>query len=437
MKKIISFKRPQNFPAVDLQKLPEKYHWVFADSELLQSIFRGVAIQRGTAGTRLNLLVSFFVKFGLVYLVLFAVGALELVKLLLRQKNKSNLGAATASGELLHKCPDYFFVGFGAGSEESLFAAYCAEMGNCVARIDQTKVESMGQFHQVGLFSAFGSLLHSISMARQAMRSLPIEYEPWKNDFFTFIGMRLGYLSYSYAWFEKLKVGRPEIAEVCFLAADTAAFAAVNAGLPTRYLQHGLIRHSLLLPAFGKINALTHDEVLYFCQRLPEAKINLVRAKVSFITPRKPPCILVASVYGHHEELRRVLPFLEFASQQGVAIHVRPHPREDRSFWKKGNFSFPVLLEEDAESFDSALERLFPLLVVSWFSTALVDTLYRNIIPVSVSVRDDSNINDMVYPLFKHCLHWPTDRDVLQRIVFDDAAYKLMLDKLRSGMGQE
>jgi len=421
-------------PVDHLQQLPTKYHWAVADSALLQSIVRGAPIQRGSVGKRLNALVRFFAKFRLVYLLLFVVGALQLGKLLMRQKRKSSLRCEARLGMPANHYSTCFFVGFGAGPEESLFAAYCAEKGDPVARIDQTKVESMGQWHQVGVLAAFGSLLHSLTLAKQAMSSLPAEYGPWKNDFLTFIGIRIGSFSYACAWFRQLKANAPGVAEVCFLAADTAAFAAINIGLPTRYLQHGLIRHSLVFPAFDRVDALTHDEVRHFRQRLPMMDIHLARSKLTPIAPRKPPCILVASVYGHHEEMRRVLPFLEFAAQRGMAIHVRPHPREDRNFWHTGELPFSVLLEDSDASFDAALERLRPSIVVSWFSTALVDALYRSVIPVSVSTLDDSNIKDMVYPLFRHCLHWPTDQDVLQRIIFDDVAYETALTGIMAGM---
>lgn len=421
-------------PADHLQQELPKYHWAVADSALLQSIAQGAPIQRGSAGKRLNALVKLLIKFRLVYLLLFVVGALELAKLLLRQKRESSLRCEARLGMPANHYPTCFFVGFGAGPEESLFASYCAEKGDPVARIDQTKVESMGQWHRVGVLAAFGSLLHSLTLGKQAMASLPTKYDPWKDDFLTFIGMRLGYFSYTCAWFRQLKANAPDVAEVCFLSADTAAFAAVNTGLPTRYLQHGLIRHSLVLPAFDKVDALTNAEMRHFRQRLPATDIHLARTNMTPIAPRKPACILVASVYGHHEEMRRILSFLEFAAKRGIAIHVRPHPREDRNFWHTGELPFSVLLENSDASFDAALERLRPSIVVSWFSTALVDALYRSVIPVSVSALDDSNIKDMVYPLFRHCLHWSADQDVLQRIISDDVAYETALSGLRAGM---
>lgn len=268
------------------------------------------------------------------------------------------------------------------------------------------------------------------------MMNLPQEFIPWKKDFLTFVGMRLGYVSFMYAWFRQLKANAQAVKEVCFLAADTAAFAAVNAALPTRYFQHGLDRYSQVLPNFDRIDSLTRDEAIYFRQLLPKADINLARPDIPPLVPRQPPCLLVASVYGNHDEMRRILPFLEFATQQGMSIHIRPHPCEDRSFWLRSDFPYSFTLEDGDVTFAAALDRLQPTLVASWFSTTLVDALYRGVIPVSVCARDDQNIKDLIYPLFKHCLHWPSDQDVLAKIIFDRGIYETALTGLRGGIEQ-
>lgn len=418
-------------PSDRLQQLAPQYLWAVADSLLLQSIAQGKPVQRGLAGMRLNRLVQLFAKARLAYALLFIVGLAELAKLLLQQRRKTDRPSPAGSGQAF---PAFIFVGFGAGPEESLFANYCAEKGQPVARIDQTKVETMGHSCKVGVIQGVASLLHSRRLARQAMANLPKEFLPWREDFITFVGMRLGYFSFVSAWFGQLKKRTPGVTEVCFLAPDMAAFAAVNVGLPTRYLQHGLNRHSLLLPHFTRVDALTHDEVAHFRRRLPNAEIVLARPVLSKIAPRRPPCLLVASVYGDHDEMRRIVPLLEFAAEKGVAIHVRPHPREDRSFWLTSKFPFEIALEDGDPTFDAALERIQPTIVASWFSTALVDALYRGVIPISVCDRDDLNIQDMIYPLFRHCLHWPSDQAVLERVVSDEGAYSAALANLGAGM---
>lgn len=430
----LNYLKLKKYPADSLQNIATPYLWTVADSALLQTIFQHTLLQRGESGTRLNKLVKLFVKFKIVYILLFFVGLFSILKIFKEQKYKSKTVNEPVIGKPNANNPSRIFVGFGAGAEETFFAAYCSETSAPVARFDQTKMNSMCQWHRVSVGQVIATLLHSLKLVRLALASLPAEFRPSRNDFLTFIGIRLGYYSYLSAWFAQLKSSSSEITEVCFLAADTAAFAAVNAGFPTRYLQHGLIRHSLVLPAFSRVDALTHDEVLHFRNRLPRATVHLARPILKPLTPIKPPCILVASIYGLHEGMRLILPFLVFASQLGLQVHVRPHPREDRSFWASGELPFSVLLDDSDASFDAALERLRPALVVSWFSTALVDALYRGLIPVSVSARNDLNIQDMVYPLYRHSLHWPSDQHELETILSDDAAYAGTLSRLRVGL---
>ncbi len=418
-----------------LQQLPTECHWAVADSALLQAIALNKPVQRGPRGRRLEMLVRLFAKIRLVYLLLLVVGAIELVRLLLQQRRESGIaepGMAGLAGEF--QLPAFYFVGFGAGAEEQLFARYCAEIDSPVGRIDQTKVETMGRLRRVGILRAFKTLFRSVRLARQAMAHLPEIYKSREVDFLTFIGLRISYFSYVSAWFEKLPAHVPDIREVCFLAADTAAFAAANTGLPTRFMQHGLMRRSEVLPHFNRVDALTHDESDYFRQHLPRAAIYLARTNSNQIPDRDHHCILVASIYGRYEEMRRILPFLEVAAQLGVAIHVRPHPRENLGFWQTVRLPFDVSMEDRDATFDDALDRLQPALVVSWFSTALVDALYRGVIPVSVSACDDPDIQDMVYPLFKHCLHWPTDQVELKKIIADRDSREQALARLRDGM---
>ncbi|MBT3812529.1 MAG: hypothetical protein HOF98_06925 [Gammaproteobacteria bacterium] len=422
-------------PAELLQRLPSECHWAVADSALLQSIALNEPVHRGKKGLQLLKIVQFFYKLKLVYLLLLVVGGVELIKLIRQQKKPSKQYQADASDiPKDSKYPTLFFFGFGAGSEELLFNEYCAENDKTVVRINQTMVESMGCWHHVGVFQSFLVLMRSLSLAKLAMESLPDEYSSRRLDFLTFIGMRIGYFSYVSTWFEMLKMQAGEIDEIVFLSPDTAAFAAVNTGLPTRFIQHGLIRRSLILPSFDRVDVLTHDEINHIRHRLPNADIRFTRPIVNSGVERNYGCVLVASIYGTADEMMLVNPFLEYAEKLGLSVHVRPHPCENHSFWKPENITFAVHIEDDDATLDAAIDRLKPSIVVSWYSTALADSLYKGVIPVSLSDKGDVAVKDMVYPLFSRCLHWPSEREDLQNIFFNKASYNSTLLRLKEGM---
>ena len=417
---------------LQLQHLPVNCRWAVADSSVLQAIARGEKVQRGPAGRRLKRLVRIFTMLKIPYLLLFAVGFFELTRLLLRQRNTADSLLRAPTEHMPAQYPAYFFVGFGAGSEEYLFDRYCVDRNAPVGRIDQTEPVSMMSWHSVGPMEGISALFTSIALARQAMKNLPEECLPWKGDFLTFIGMRLGYFSYGFAWFSKIKEKAPHVEEVCFVSPDTLAFAAINSMLRTRFVQHGLIRHSLIFPEFDSVDAITADEANHLRYRLPRAVVHLDSFPASSISARYTACVLVASFYGSNEEMLRVVPFLEHLAAKGLYIHVRPHPREDQSFWLRSVLSFDVVMEDSNESFNAAIERLRPSLLVSWFSTTLMEALCSDTIPVSVSALDDKNVADLVYPLFARCLHWPSQHEDLEVAMSSKNGYENILARLQS-----
>ncbi len=213
-----------------------------------------------------------------------------------------------------------------------------------------------------------------------------------------------------------------------------SAFAAVDAGLPTRYIQHGLVRYSLVLPCFDWVDGLTVEEATHFRQCLPSAVVSLQpSASAAMLPATMSRGILIASVYAAKSEMQRVLTFIDWAASRGRHVWVRPHPREDRSFWNEGANQSLFAIEDRDSSFHEALARLRPRLAVSWFSTALADALAIGVIPVSVSAHDDINVLDMVYPLHRRCLHWPDDEARIVRVLDDDDAYLTELERLRRG----
>lgn len=416
-------------PIEKLQKLPDQYRWALAGGVLIDAIARNKPVVRGTHGSNLGLLVRGANRLGLVWLLLALVGALELMKLLVRQR-------APSLQEGAHLDVDYpprFFIGFGAGAEEQLYKQYCREHAGKVARLDQLDVGSFAHWHHVGVKEGWRSLVRTLMVARRAVAALPPELAPWRTEFMTNMGIRCGYYAYMCAWFRRLNdEAGTHLKEVAFLSPDMAAFAAVDAGLTTCFLQHGLIRRSTLLPEFTRIEAMTADESEFMRRCLPRAQVNLYPRTATWINPEQMTGgILVASIYGEPEYIQLIEPFIQWAADQRIPIWVRRHPREDNSFWRESAVARHVQLETEDADFLGVLSRLRPRLVVSWFSTTLADALEYGVIPVSVCSDDDGNVEDMVYPLFQRCLRWPKDADSIMQLLSNDGHYSTVLSRLR------
>lgn len=424
--------------SLTLQKLPTQYHWVFADEALLRAISRGEPMVRGILGRRLRGLVKICQPFGALWPLLCVVGLVELGKLLRQQQVSSGRASRQAADY-----PSRFFVGFGAGAEEPLFKEYSENHGGKVGKLDQIDVRSFAVWHKVNPIDGLGSFWRALQIARMALAEIPPALKPWRIDFMTYVGMRLGYYAYMSSWFEILKSKMDamdaHVEEVAFLAADTAAFAAVAGRIPTCYHQHGLIYYSIQ-PNFTRVDALTADEAAYLRIALPEAQITVRQKQELPLAPAEMmrEVLITSAFYGDHPNMSLIETFLVWASSMGVPVKVRPrpHPHENSTFWSSHAASGAVAIESQDPSFRQALERLKPRIVVSWPSTTLVDALGYGFVPVLVCEEGDHDVEEMAYSLFRRCLRWPRDCQSIARLLHDDEYYVTVLKQLRDGFSE-
>lgn len=403
-----------------LAEFDSTQRWVLADSLLLQAIATDRPVDRGLRGRQLRHVLKWADRISFARPVLLVVGFLDLMVKLWRQRCPS------CTTEQISR----LFVGFGAGAEEALFKEYRDRSRWPVHRVNLVDVASMGRVRQVGIRSAMCILWTACTTISLTIRQLPGALQSRRIEFLTHGGLRLGTYSYMRAWFDSLRGQCAADAEFCFLAADTTAFAAADAGAKTRYLQHGFVRRSLLLPDFDCIDSLTDDETQYFRRSLPRAEVRLRSVEMLRVDELTDE-ILVASVYEEADEMRRVMGLLDWALGDDCTVRVRPHPREDRSFWNNEVDPRLVQIEDGDASFHDALRRLRPRIVVSWYSTAVADALNCGIVPVTLSDETTPAVADMVYPLLERALRWPRDKERIAEVMRSDAAYCATLRSLR------
>lgn len=391
---------------------------------------------RGILGRRLRGLVKICQPFGALWPLLCVVGLVELGKLLRQQQAPSGRASRQAA-----EYPSRFFVGFGAAAEEQLFKEYSENHGGKVGKLDQINVSSFAAWHKVNPITGLGSFWRALQIARRALAEMPLVLKPWRIEFLTYVGMRLGYYSYMSSWFEILKFKMDDmgihVEEVAFLAPDTAAFAAVAGRLPTCYHQHGLIFYSIQ-PNFTRVDALTADEAAYLRIALPEAHIMVRQKQEVPLAPAEMmrEVLITSAFYGDHPNMSLIEPFLVWASSVGVPVRVRPHPRENSTFWSGHAASGAVAIESQDPGFRPALERLKPRIVVSWPSTTLADALGYGFVPVLVCKENDRDVEEMPYPIMRHCLRWPRDCQSIARLLHDDEYYVTVLKQLRDGFSE-
>lgn len=398
--------------------------WIVADSEILQSLQNQTPLVRGKRGSKLALLFR-MIDIDLVSsFLLVIVGWVELTRLWLRQFKSRQTSNASL--------PNYFFVGFGAGAEDKIYQEYCSNCNSPVGRLDQIDTSTFGSWHRCDYFHGVKELLIARCQVLSLINQLPHELKDRRVDFWAFACMRIGLYGYMRAWFVECINRSDSQLEFAFLSADTPAFAAADLPLTTRYLQHGLIRHSLVLPRFKLIEALTADEKKYFQNRLPESQINLQDCP-AFNQADLSSCVLIASVYGSTQSLPLIVPFLEWAYSNGLQIVVRPHPKEKHEFWEKYEEVGMLSVDRRPDSFESSLKRIRPCIVASWFSTTLAESLQYGVLPVTVWDSGSADIADLVYPLLKRSVQWPKGKARVEDALSDKSEYQKLIQDLRQG----
>lgn len=412
--------------------VPSDFHWAVADELLISSLEHGDKV---ALGPRRTLLYKCFralhwlpLQLGLALIVGFA-GVLKNWLLQFRYQAWPQHCGTEPRGAV----GQYILVGFGARAEAALIESYRKKIKGKVTVVDQADIRSLASVYRVPIFDSIMSILRCLHDIRVAANSLGADYSRLKTHFVCFATTRLAPYSFHKSYWTALRL-RGGIAEACFLAADTPAFAACASGIATRFLQHGLITRSALLPSFRRIDALTYYESSVFKRYLPSARIKVALARESPISIVGRDSVVIASANRPASQLCSAIPLIEYFQSIGLAVFVRAYPDEDlRRFWKEVLHSTGTRLAPSPQemSFSGVLSDIKPLLVVSWGSTALVDSLYAGILPASLAQDDDVYVRGTAFPIFGCTLRWPRDQCMIETALTSQKEYSRILLELR------
>lgn len=403
--------------ARQLQGLAGHHRWAVADSELIQAIALQRPVFRGQNGRLLHRIVRVMSLLKIQWLVAFLVAVVQLLRIRSRRSENAK------------EMPQVWFVGFGAAAETLLHEKYSSQSGCYAEQIDQTEFDSMTAWIQPTRLNLMRAAWRSANEARNAISLLPSNLQPYHNHFWTFIAIRLPHYSFHFAWFSELRkrmCGNPH--EVCFLSADTPAFAAVDAGMPVRFQQHGFVRKSLIMPAFNSIDALTLDEASHFQMRCGEADVS--QSSLSQLDGPKNDSVLVAGIRTSNDVIREFSEIADWAKTSNLKVILRPHPTENAENWSACRDHYDVEIGTTQHTFEEAIARIRPKFVVTWFSTAAADALQCGVLPVTVSNPDDPAYSDLVYPLFDRTLHLKKDRHRIENAIACENLYGTELERL-------
>ena len=321
------------------------------------------------------------------------------------------------------------FVGFGAGSEEHLLERFKAETAGFAIRVRHDAPRTFGSVCAPTLGSLIEQLYAECTKVYSGLRqsgqaAIAGRFSMWM----TISAMRVGSYIFAKVWAAQLP---PEVNRVVFIAADIQCFAAVEGRrrdqhYTIEYWQHGLHRRGLLIPLVDRIVALNYLEgrQMYCLSGRP---FHVVGAHRTTLDIPHTATLLFASTYtfGEFDKKNHIMLLQElfaWAESNGLSIVIRPHPKEDHSFWVE---HFPTLqLDLIARSFADCVGQWRPALVISWFSTALLDALRLGVAPVLLTEGSAPLLRDMVFPLDRIALRWPEESATIENITRDQAEYQ-------------
>lgn len=327
--------------------------------------------------------------------------------------------------------PGGLFVGFGAGQEKQMFARIGEESGCNVVHLDQTLPSTFAVITRPPLIWLWRRAWDEAARVTRGLRqsNLP-EIKEHAQDWLTSIAIRIGTYVFFSVWAEYLPSA---IRRIVFISPDTPAFAVLaaarqsNRKMTIEFWQHGLLRISVVLPKFDKVVALNKPEAEHIRTVTGCPHVVLVSDRVALPLATARPILLFASVYdfvgfsksNHVELLREVFAW---AGRQNLQVIVRLHPCEEEGFWT--NFASVVTIDRSGGSFEDCLERLAPKLVVSWFSTALVDALKGGVMPVLITPGSEQALADIVFPLDQIAVKWPEEKSQLESLLSGRVLYR-------------
>jgi len=333
------------------------------------------------------------------------------------------------------------FLGFGAGSEEALYRRFESE---CAAparlRLDSLAHASLGLLCRPRLARLLRLLWSESRALQRRLRSASSELvTKHEGRWAASAARRLPQLVYFAAWAEQL----PKTVErIVVISLDARSFG-VTQGLRSRnavsveYWQHGFLSRNLVGPqGLSLVRALNAPEGRFLASRCPGSRLEivpLVGGAGERVVGRMCRRLLFASQYDavdfqKEHELGALQALLDWAGVEGLEFIVRLHPREDEKFWQT---HFPsVMVDRAREDFRSCLARLHPILVCSWWSTAVLDALNLGVLPVVLKSAECRPAN-VVFPFGQVGIGFPGERDLLMSVVQSPDAYSYELARRR------
>lgn len=398
-------------PLEALLQDPRFPRWLLTDGGVIETLRLGRSPSRTRSGRTLE---GFFLRFGLGAIGLLALRLLSVIRVCewwLRSAHRAPEADRVAG----------VFLGFGAALEDQLFERFAQECtGAPVIRLDSLDHRTLGRLGRPSLRAVAGRILTISGELPSRLRNAHPEWAASREGLWAGAAARLlARYAYYQQWAAQLPPGAERV--VC-ISLDEAAFGftevlAENGQAEVEYWQHGLLTSALVgAPGLTRVRALNGPEGEFLAARCPGARVE-VRP---LVPPRQSPPwsaaprLLFASQYDtagfrRADQAASLQRLFDWAVHLGLEVVVRPHPREEVGFWRRG---FPgVRIDQSGGGFAACLDRERPLFVASWWSTVILDSLCQGVLPLVLELAPRQLLPELVFPITQAGLTFPGEQD--------------------------
>jgi hypothetical protein len=327
------------------------------------------------------------------------------------------------------------FVSFGGNSEDHLYRDYLSQSHAPSLRISQVTLEGAREFGAPSLLSIFSILARNAIGYSAKLKKATHEVSSNAVDFLVACSLNIGMYAFYRSYWRMAKSRGVE--EVTFVSSDVPAFACVDEGIKTVYLQHGLIALSILIPKVSRIDVLTSDEETYLKALLKDVQIiRTPKCQAKNSSKKNIFMFLVLTIFP--ERLVASQPLVQWAMRAGLQVVIRPTPKVTQEELIDLHSRFPDCVFDDPTiPFHVSLGRWAPKFVAAWTSTGLATALDYGCLPVSLCdpFANDATWN-MIYPMQNRALFWPRDEALMANAIKSANVYYARLMTLCSYQDQ-
>ena len=399
--------------------------WAITNEHLIYAIAVGENVYRGPRQNILYFIIKLAYKIKISDLVILACGLFVILTIWFGAKKQKNI-KVTKINRIFACC--------GCLSDKKIYSDYLTRAKDEPLKINWITKEGLSALELPTLYRlVFQLMKQSIGHTKKLENSIQ-DISAHVLDFLTTGAVNIGdYIFYREYWEQAIKVGATELS---ILVPSVQAFAAVDVGLRTIFLQHGLLVRGILMPQFTRIEALTLEEVSYFRKILPKASVYKCSGQVQGNPLPKKDVILCLSVnlvtkmLGEYIEIWHEVN--HWAKMVGLSVVIRPTPNvktQEIEYLKK---QFPEAVFDDLnDTMESSLEKWQPKFVIAWRSTGLVTALEHGYLPIMLHSNESClYIWNLIYPMKERFLFWNKDADKIADALQSTSKYNEIITQL-------